>query len=466
MQKDNFAALNTIASTMKDSTAMNHTQQYLFTEGDINFSIERQKWYDQLDDETNEWLERDADCFMHQAMSTPCMDVIESCEGIYFTDIHGKKYMDFHGNNVHQVGYRNPHVIEKVKQQLDQLPFSPRRYTNKKVIEFSEKLLSLMPAALNKVLYAPGGTSAIGMALKLARVVTGKQKVVSLSDSFHGASLDAIAAGGEDQFKKYMGDFYPAPIHLPQPNSYRYPKNAADADILEDILSSDDAIGAFIAETIRNTDVQIPTKAWWQRIRQICTERNIVLILDEIPIAFGRTGKMFAFEHFDIVPDIVCLGKGLGAGIIPFAAMITKREFNTAVDISLGHYTHEKSPLGAAAGLAMLEFIEQQQLLEKSKALEAIFYARLNEMKHRFALIGDVRGIGCLWGIELVKDRSTKEKASIEAEQVMYECLQNGLSFKISQGNVLQLCPPLVITKQELATALDIIEAAIAKLSN
>ena len=444
---------------------MDNAQQFLLTEGDINFSIERQKWYDQLDDETKDWLERDAGCFMHQAMSTPCMDVIESCEGIYFTDLHGKKYMDFHGNNVHQVGYRNPYVIEKVKQQLDVLPFSPRRYSNKKVIEFSEKLLSLLPAELNKVLYAPGGTLAIGMALKLARVVTGKQKLVSLSDSFHGASLDAIAAGGEDQFKKYMGEFYPAPIHLPQPNSYRYPKTAADADMLEDILSSDDSIGAFIAETIRNTDVQIPGKAWWQRIRQICTERNILLILDEIPIAFGRTGKMFAFEHFDIVPDIVCLGKGLGAGIIPFAAMITKQEFNTAIDISLGHYTHEKSPLGTAAGLAMLEFIEQQQLLEKSTTLEAMLYTRLNEMKNKFSFIGDVRGIGCLWGIELVKDRNTKEKACIEAEQVMYECLQHGLSFKLSQGNVLQLCPPLIITTEELNTALTILYNAFETIN-
>lgn len=444
---------------------MDNAQQFLLTEGDINFSIERQKWYDQLDDETSHWLERDADCFMHQAMSTPCMDVIESCEGIYFTDLHGKKYMDFHGNNVHQVGYRNPYVIEKVKQQLDVLPFSPRRYSNKKVIEFSEKLLSLLPAELNKVLYAPGGTLAIGMALKLARVVTGKQKLVSLSDSFHGASLDAIAAGGEDQFKKYMGEFYPAPIHLPQPNSYRYPKTAADADMLEDILSSDDSIGAFIAETIRNTDVQIPGKAWWQRIRQICTERNILLILDEIPIAFGRTGKMFAFEHFDIVPDIVCLGKGLGAGIIPFAAMITKQEFNTAIDISLGHYTHEKSPLGAAAGLAMLEFIEQQQLLDKSTTLEAMLYTRLNEMKNKFSFIGDVRGIGCLWGIELVKDRNTKEKACIEAEQVMYECLEHGLSFKLSQGNVIQLCPPLIITTEELNTALTILHNAFETIN-
>lgn len=444
---------------------MDNAQQFLLTEGDINFSIERQKWYDQLDDETKDWLERDAGCFMHQAMSTPCMDVIESCEGIYFTDLHGKKYMDFHGNNVHQVGYRNPYVIEKVKQQLDVLPFSPRRYSNKKVIEFSEKLLSLMPAELNKVLYAPGGTLAIGMALKLARVVTGKQKLVSLSDSFHGASLDAIAAGGEDQFKKYMGEFYPAPIHLPQPNSYRYPKTAADADMLEDILSSDDSIGAFIAETIRNTDVQIPGKAWWQRIRQICTERNILLILDEIPIAFGRTGKMFAFEHFDIVPDIVCLGKGLGAGIIPFAAMITKQEFNMAIDISLGHYTHEKSPLGAAAGLAMLEFIEQQQLLDKSTTLEAMLYTRLNEMKNKFSFIGDVRGIGCLWGIELVKDRNTKEKACIEAEQVMYECLEHGLSFKLSQGNVIQLCPPLIITTEELNTALTILHNAFETIN-
>lgn len=437
----------------------------LLTEGDVNFSEARKNWYQVLDSTTMNLLDEDANVFLHQSLSTPCLDVIESCEGIYIADISGKKYMDFHGNNVHQIGYRNPYVLEKVKQQMDLMPFSPRRFTNKIAIEFASKLLSLFPNHLSRVLFTPGGTSAVGMALKLARVVTGKHQVVSLKDSFHGASLDAIAIGGEEQFKKYMGTAIAEEVNnISQPVTYRNVfedgKDLHYADELENMLMQNPQIGAFIAETIRNTDVQIPSKAYWKRIRQICDEYQVMLILDEIPIAFGRTGKMFAFEHYDIEPDIVCLGKGLGAGVIPIAAIVTRDNYNIAADISLGHYTHEKSPLGSAAGLAMIQYIEQQDLL--IKVVEDEFYVKekLLELKEQFQLIGDIRGIGLLWGIELVKDRTTKEKAIEEAELIMYECLKNGLSFKISQGNVLQLCPPLIISRVELDAAFEILTKA------
>jgi len=439
----------------------------LLTEGDVNFSESRKNWYIILDSTTLNLLDQDTELFMHQSLSTPCLDVIESCEGIFITDVSGKKYMDFHGNNVHQVGYRNQYVTDKVKQQMDVLPFSPRRYTNKVAIDFAKKLTSLLPDQLNRVLFAPGGTSAIGIALKLARVITGKYKVVSLADSFHGASLDAIAVGGEDQFKKYMGPLSPETKNIPQPVAYRNIYQDGDdlyyADALENIIKEDENVGAFIAETIRNTDVQIPSAAYWKRIREICTKYHVLLILDEIPIAFGRTGKMFAFEHYGIEPDIICLGKGLGAGIIPIAAIVTKDEYNVAADVSLGHYTHEKSPLGCAAGLAMIEFIEQNKLIDKVREDEIFVREQLNELKEKYSIIGDIRGIGLLWGIELVKDKVTKEKAVQEAEWIMYECLKNGLSFKVSQGNVLQLCPPLIITREQLKTAITILENAFQK---
>ncbi|HVM89727.1 MAG TPA: aspartate aminotransferase family protein [Puia sp.] len=444
------------------------SETILLTEGDVNFSEARKKWLSALPPAILKTLDEDAELFLHQSLSSPCLDAIESCDGIYITDAGGKKYMDFHGNNVHQVGYRNPHVIQKVKQQMDILPFCPRRYTNPVAIEFAQKLRSLLPASLTRMLFTPGGTSSIGIALKLTRVVTGKHKVVSLKDSFHGASLDAIAIGGEEQFKKHMGVLSPEALNIEQPVNYR--NIFADcndehyADALEKLIISDGQIGAFIAETVRNTDVQAPSKAYWKKIRNICTKHNVLLILDEIPIAFGRTGKMFAFEHYGIEPDILCLGKGLGAGVIPFAAMITKEEFNIAADVSLGHYTHEKSPLGCAAALGMIEFIQQNNILKKVEADELFMKAELSKLKEKHQIIGDVRGIGLLWGIELVKNRSTKEKAVAEAERVMYQCLQNGLSFKVSQGNVLQLSPPLIISREELKSAIGIIDEAIAKM--
>jgi 4-aminobutyrate aminotransferase len=442
---------------------MDETRRKLREEGDINFSAGREEWYRQLDRQTIEWLEKDAALFLHQSLSTPCLNVIDSCEGIYITDTSGKRYMDFHGNSVHQVGYRNQFVIDRMKAQLDILPFSPRRYTNKTAIALAAKLVSFLPPELNRVLFAPGGTTAVGMALKLARRVTGKHKVVSVQGSFHGASLDAIAVGGEEQFRKYMGQLYPETIFIPQTDYYR---NGIEQElqftaILDEVLSRNEEVGAFIAETIRNTDVQIPAAGFWQRIREICDRHNVLLILDEIPIAFGRTGTLFAFEQYGIVPDILCLGKGLGAGAFPMAAIVTKEEYNIAGDVALGHYTHEKSPLGAAAALAMIDYTIQQNLLEKVKEDEAFVRKELEAMKADFPLIGDIRGKGLLWAIELVKDPLTRERAVEEAEQVMYACLRNGLSFKVSQGNVLQLCPPLIITREEISAALLIIRQAI-----
>ena len=177
----------------------------------------------------------------------------------------------------------------------------------------------------------------------------------------------------------------------------------------------------------------------------------------KIPFALGRTGKMFTFEHFGIEPDIICLGKGLGGGIIPFAAIVARDSYNIANDISLGHYTHEKNPIGSAAALATLHFIEKENILQKVADDEQFMRTELLQLKEQFSLIGDVRGIGLLWGIELVKNRETKEKASLEAEKIMYDCMRYGLSFKVSQGNVLQLSPALTITRRDLQKAINIL---------
>ncbi|MFH4965948.1 aspartate aminotransferase family protein [Gaetbulibacter sp. M235] len=448
---------------------MSLNKSHKTVEGDINISPVRVLWNEQHSDEkTLELLEKDARYFMHQSLSTPCLDVLRKSEGATFENISGKKYLDFHGNNVHQVGYAHPRLIENVVKQLQKLPFSPRRYTNKPSIKFAEKLASLTPSSLNRVLLTPNGSSAIGVALKLARAVTGKHKVVSFWDSFHGASLDAISVGGETFWRDKMGSLMPGTINIPPPVTYRgifeNDENKC-LDYLEYILSRDNEVGAFLAETVRNTDVQVPSKQFWQQARALCSKYNVLLILDEIPIALGRTGYMFAFEHYDIEPDILCLGKGLGGGIYPQAAMITRDDYNHFAELSLGHYTFEKSPIGSVAGLTTIQIIEDEKLLKRVKKYEAFFKGSLETMKLNHAIIGDVRGIGMLWGIELVKNRDTKEKANEEAEKVMYECLKRGLSFKVSAGNVLQLSPALNITREELNTALNILNECLSLVS-
>ncbi|MCK0189584.1 aspartate aminotransferase family protein [Arenibacter sp. F20364] len=436
------------------------------TEGDINFTPARAAWMDsQISDETKKILDRDARYFLHQSMSTPCLDVLQSCEGPYIENISGKKYLDFHGNNVHQVGYANPQLIEQIVEQLKVLPFSPRRYTNVPAIDFAEKLASLAPSDLNRVLLTPNGSSSIGIALKLARAVTGRFKVVSFWDSFHGASLDAISVGGEAVFRESMGPLMPGVERIPPPIAYRgiFEDNEDKClEYLEYVFSKEGDIGAFIAETIRNTDVQLPSKSFWKKARELCTKYGVLLILDEIPIALGRTGKMFVFEHYDIEPDILCIGKGLGGGIFPQAAIITRDEYNKFGDISLGHYTHEKSPLGAVAGLGTIAFLENEKMFDKVRADEKYLKSSLAALQLKYPLIGDVRGMGLLWGVELVKDKKTKEKAIDEAEVVMYECLKRGLSFKVSAGNVLQLSPALTISRKELDMALNMLDESLA----
>ncbi|MEF1327900.1 aspartate aminotransferase family protein [Vibrio sp. M260121] len=441
------------------------------SEGDVNTTPARQAWNASMDDErTQALLKRDSEVFLHQAMSTPCLDTLEAAEGIYIQDATGKKYMDFHGNNVHQLGYGHPYVIKRVQEQIAKLPFSPRRFTNETAIECAEKLTQICGGELNRVLFAPGGTSAVGMALKLARHITGNYKVVSLWDSFHGASLDAISVGGEACFRQGMGPLMAGVERIPPAVSYRGAFPVADgsdvhyADYLEYVIEKEGGVGAFIAEAVRNTDVQVPSKAYWKRIREICDKHNVMLIIDDIPNGMGRSGEWFTYQAYDIEPDMLCIGKGLGGGLVPIAAMVTKDKYNTAEQISMGHYTHEKSPIGCAAALATMEAIEQDGLLDKAKADSQFMREKLLDLKAKYPVIGDVRGIGMLWGIELVTDHESKARAYDEAEAVLYQCLNNGVSFKVSQGNVIQLSPPLIITREQLTEALAIFEEAIAKV--
>ncbi|MCL6217963.1 aspartate aminotransferase family protein [Zunongwangia pacifica] len=440
----------------------------LIIEGDINQSTARQYWLkNEVSIEAKNLLEKDAQYFMHQALSTPCLDVLANARGTIMTNVSGKKYFDFHGNNVHQLGFSHPKLIEALKNQLDGLTFSTRRYTNETAINFAEKLISLTPG-LDKILMTPNGSSAVGIALKLARAVTGKYKVLSFWDSFHGASLDVVSVSGESVFRENMGPMMPGVERIPPPITYRgiYEGNEDKAlEYLEYVLSKDNQIGAFLAETVRNTDAQIPSKKFWQAARKLCDRYGVLLILDEIPIALGRTGKLFAYEHYDIIPDILCLGKGLGGGIIPQAAIVTKRQYDRFNHISLGHYTFEKSPMGAAAGLATLQILEDENILQHVAQMEKKMLNNLKNLQNEFPIIGDVRGIGLLWGVELVNDPVFKEEAVQEAEAIMYECLKNGLSFKVSKGNVLQLCPALTIDTKQLEEALTILKNAFQKVT-
>jgi len=442
------------------------------SESDINISPRRTKWQEKyLDDETQALLEQDARYFLKQSLSTPCLNAIRSCEGIYLEDLQGRRYMDFHGNNVHQVGFANSAVIAAIKDQLDRLSFCTRRYTNRVAVDLARKLAEIAPGDLNKILLCPGGTIAIGMALKLARVATGRHKTISMWDSFHGASLDAISIGGEAIFRQDIGPLLPGTEHVPPPDEYRCVFGCGErggcdltcAHYVEYILEKEGDIAAVIAEPIRSTPY-IPRREYWQRIRRACDRHGALLIFDEIPHALGRTGTMFTCENFDVVPDMLVIGKGLGGGIFPLAALIAREDLDVAEDRALGHYTHEKNPVGCAAALAAIEYIEKEHLVDHARDLGQYALKRMKEMMERHPLIGDVRGLGLFLGIELVKDRTTRERAIDEAEAVMYSALSKGLSFKLTMGNIITLTPALTIKKEEMDKALDIIDECLTEV--
>ncbi len=439
------------------------------TEGDVNLSPRRRAWArHHIDETTAQMLAEDERYFLHQSLSTPCLNAICASDGIYLQDMQGRRIMDFHGNSAHQVGHGNPRVVEAIKKQLDEIPFCPRRYTNQAAIDLARRLVELAPGDLNKVLFTPGGTSAIGMALKLARYATNRHKTISMWDSFHGASLDAISIGGEALFRKDVGPLLPGTEHIPPPTRGGCHFNCSDdehtgcTDYLDYVLEMQGDVAAIIAEPMRWTTVDLPPHNYWKRVRDICDRHGTLLIFDEIPSAMGRTGKMFSCEHFDAVPDMLVIGKGLGGGVFPMAALIAREELDIVGDRALGHYTHEKSSVGCAAALAVIDCLYDDGLIQNATTLGQYAMQKLAEMQSRLPLIHQVRGLGLHLGIELRRDG---KPASDEADAVLYHSLSHGLSYKVGGGCVLTLCPPMTITQDELDTALDVIEQGIISVS-
>jgi len=441
------------------------------TEGESNTSEARRAWAaKQPDDATRALLARDADAFLHQSLSSPCVSTIAKAEGIWIEDTAGRRYMDFHGNSVHHIGYGHPRLVAAIKAQLDELSFSPRRFTNEVSVELAETLGSIAPGDLEKVLFTTGGSDANEVALRIARAATGRFKTVSFWDAFHGAGFGASSVGGEATFRSHIaGPLLPGAEHVAPFNCYRCayghpgPETCglACAKMIDFALEREGDIAAVIAEPMRAVPV-VPPPGFWKHVREACKRHGALLIMDEIPTGLGKTGRMFAFEHDEIVPDIVTMGKALGGGILPIAAVVARRDLDVCGDFAIGHYTHEKNPVTARAALTTIAIIREEGLVERAAELGGHAIDRLRERVGDLTVVGDIRGRGLMFGIEIVSDRATRTADRARAERIYYRCLEAGLSFKISAGSVLTLSPPLVISVGDLDRALDIVAAAIS----
>ena len=421
---------------------------------------------EQLSDPETRWLlAEDARLFMHQSLSTPCMDVVEKASGTMLQCLSGARLLDFHGNNVHQAGHAHPAIVQAVKLQLDTLTFCPRRFTNRVAIDLARRLVRVAPEPLSKVLLAPGGSEAISMALRLARLVTGRYKTVSFWDSFHGATLDAIAVGGERLFRDGSEPLLPGALHIPPPvvpPSHRESpavEAMRDPDHLDYLMRREGGIGALIAEPFRYSFAMPPPRDYWAQVQRICRKHGALLIFDEMPVCLGRTGHWFACEGIGVTPDILVIGKGLGGGLFPLSAILADPALDVVGHTALGHFTHEKSPIGSAAALALIQVIEDEQLLLQARNKGQRLLDALADLGQRHTGIGMVSGIGLQLAVELVDAAGRPDTR--RADRVLDHCLQNGISFKIAGGNILSLAPPLNITDTELTSATRILDQAL-----
>ena len=441
-------------------------------QGDINTTTAREAFLNRhVSEKTRRLLEEDAAVFLHQSLSTPVMNAVAAVEGAYVIDTEGRRYLDFHGNGVHNAGFNHPKVLDAIRGQLDSgLTFCPRRYTNEAAVAAAKKLVSIAPEGMTRVLFCPGGSEANEMALMLARQVTGNFKSISYWESFHGAGFMTASVGGDIHFRGGAGPLMPGALHVEYPDYYRNPwgfeePERVDAECLrqmELLFHNEAPICAVIGEPVFATP-RIPSKAYWQGVRDLCDRHGAFLIFDEVIEGLGRTGTMLCSEHF-ATPDVITLGKSLGGGLVPWAGIITHEKYNTVRHRSIGHFTHEKNALCCAAALAEIEALEEERMVENAATLGAYVLDRLHEMQERHPLIGHVAGLGLHFGIDLVKDRETKQRAKQEAEAVMYKCLERGLSFKTIEGNILTLRPALCITKDELDQSLEILEESIGEV--
>lgn len=448
-------------------------------EGDVNTSPRRSAWaVGGVGPAARALVERDAGVFLKQSLSTPCLSAVRRAEGIWIEDADGRRFMDFHGNSVHHLGYAHPRLVAALHDQLDALSFAPRRFTCEPAVALAERLAALAPTGPgSKVLFAPGGSEAIEIALKIARLATGRHKTVSFWDAFHGAGFGAASVGGEALFRSHgIGPLLPGTEHVAPFACFRCPYGfpstsaAPDLDVcrmacarmLRYTLEKEGDVAAVVAEPVRAVPY-LPPPGFWQEVRRACDDHGALLIFDEIPTGLGKTGRLFAHDHFGTVPDMVVLGKALGGGLLPLAAVIARDGLDVAGDRAIGHYTHEKNPLLSRIGLETLAILEDERLPERAAALGARAMERLQAMARRHRAIAEVRGLGLLIGVELAEPDGSP--AVDLADAVLYACLERGLSFKVTMGSVLTLSPPLTIAEDDLDRALDIVDEALGVCS-
>ena len=409
--------------------------------------------------------------------------IIRRAEGIYYWDVTGKRYFDgISGIFVATLGHRHPRVMAAMQNQMEILSFAPPMHGTADVtLDFVEKLGNITPGNLNYVKSFSGGSESIESAIKFTRQYfkqtgyPGKYKFISRYFGYHGATFGAMSASGTGKrktgFEPQMGGF----LKVFPPTYYRdrfstwEECNRFCAQSFEDVIINEDpeTVAGIIIEPIGNTGgIITPTEEYFQIIRQICDRYNVILIYDEIITGFARTGAMFAAQTFNVIPDIICSGKGLSSGAIPLGAMIAKEDMGHAFygevedEINFAHgHTFAGNPLACAVGIAVIDEIQQEKLDQKAQDLGDYLAEKLQKLT-RYGVVREVRGKGLLLGVELVKDTETMAPYPELGQALKRTTLQNGLILRIDPS-WFAVAPALIATESDIDELGDLIEKSL-----
>lgn len=403
-----------------------------------------------------------------------CPFVAESGEGAVLKDPDGKEYLDFSaGWGVANTGYNHPRIVDAVSRQMKKLSFaSTISVLNNESIELADKLIELTPGDFEKsVWYGHSGSDANEFIAKIVPVATNRSRILTFVGSYHGQTMGSYAMSGHPSQSRFVGGGNI--VKLPYPYCYRcaFEKEESSCDLfclryiedyIFDSVVSPDQVGAIVIEAVQcdGGDV-VPAKGFLKGLESICRKHGILFIIDEVKIGFGRTGKMFGFEHFDVVPDAVIMAKPMASGQ-PLSAVVGRRELMDA-GVGMHLFTTAGNPVACAAAMETINIIEDEKLMDNAQQLGSYIVDRFNELKTKYPVIGDVRGKGLVIGVELVEGRETKIPASDMAALVVYRAYELGLIMYDSgiNSNVLEVTPPLVITKEQADFAIDVITQAI-----
>lgn len=400
--------------------------------------------------------------------------VLESGEGSILRDVDGEEYLDFNaGWGVANTGYNHPRIVEAVCKQMKKLSTSSTiSALNEASIQLAERLIALTPGDFpKKVWYGHSGSDANEFIAKIVPLATGKPKILTFVGSYHGQTMGAYGMSGHPSQSKFIagGNVIKAPYPYCHRCVFdRIPDNCNlfclkyIEDYIFNFYCKPDQIGAVVIEAIQcdGGDI-VPADGFLQGLQRICNKYDIMYIIDEVKVGFGRTGKMFSYEHWDIVPDAVVMGKPLGGGQ-PLSAVVGKKELMDA-SISAHLFTTAGNPVACASALETINVIEDEKLMDNAKAVGDFLKDAFIKMKEKYDVISDVRGKGLVIGIELVTDNISKSPADEMAALVVYRSYELGLLYYYAGvfNNVLELTPPLVVTKKQAQKAADIIEQSI-----